>query len=268
MLSTIGKLLESLVAQRLRALSAEHGLLPVNQYGVAGKCTTRALQKLLDPIYYAWCRNLLATVMSLDLKGAYDRVHRLELLRILVRKGIPDWIIRFVWSFLSDRTSTLEMPGHGSHGPFYVNIGIPQGSTLSPILFLFFASPMLDLFKESTNYLSYTIAFAYVDDMYFIVFSETYHKNCQLLESMHVKMMPWAIPHGVVFSPGKYGVIHFIRPWTRNQKGCRQLPNIPGLTKDNLKEDMRILGVQVDNKLSWKCHIEKVSSRHPIIEYC
>ena len=102
LLSAVGKLLEAIVARRLRNLAAEHPLLPPNQFGVAGKCTTRALRHLLDPIYTAWCRDLKVSLLGLDITGAYDRVNRRKLLEVLWQKKIPDWIILFVWSFLTE----------------------------------------------------------------------------------------------------------------------------------------------------------------------
>ena len=101
LLSTIGKLLEAVIANRLRQLNAENNILPANQYGAPGKCTTQALRALLRPVYDAWCQGLCATLLGLDIRGAYDRVKRSYLLEILAQKKIPDWIIQFIWSFLS-----------------------------------------------------------------------------------------------------------------------------------------------------------------------
>lgn len=151
LLSSLGKMLEAIIAQRLRELAAQHNLLPAAQFGGTGKCTTKALRKLMNPVYSAWCRDLCITLLSLDIKGAYDRVDRGKLLEILIGKRIPDWIIGFVWSFLSSRSTTLDMPGHPTQGLFFVNIGIPQGSTLSPILFHFFTAPMLDRLSPTTD---------------------------------------------------------------------------------------------------------------------
>lgn len=181
LLSSIGKLLEAIVAHRLRDLNVKYNILPKTQFGVAGRCTTRALQKLLDSVYIAWCQNLLATLLSLDIKGAFDRVDRKKLLDVMIAKGLPDWIIRFVWSFLSNRKTLLEMPGHKLEDAFYVNIGIPQGSPLSPILFLLFASSMLECLAESMSKDADDVALAYIDDTYLLVVSDNYERICQKL---------------------------------------------------------------------------------------
>ena len=188
LLSSIGKLLERLIANRLRDLCVKYHLLPATQFGVAGKCTTKAMRYILDPVYSAWCMNLQATLLSLDIKGAFDRVGRKRLLDILAERGIPYWIIKIVWSFLSDRRTTLDMPGHPSQGLFFVNVGIPQGSPLSPILFSLFAAPLLDRLAQYTGSKT-KFALAYVDDTYLLVVSRSHRYNCRLLRQLHDVVM-------------------------------------------------------------------------------
>ena len=278
LLSVMGKMLEALVAHRLRDLNLQFSLLPIAQYGVAGKCTTKAVRMILDPVYGAWRRGLKATLMRLDIKGAHDGVNRKQLLDILLAKGIPTWIIkfvssfpaifgiafeqnipdkkiRFVWSFLSDRSTTLDMQGHPSLPPCFVNIGIPQGSPLSPILFLFFASPMLDELQKSAGLRGDCIVVQYVDDIHILAVSESHEKNCQNLEVWHDEILAWARGCGVTFTPSRYGVMHF------RGKNSTCLPNIPGLDRQKaLKPSMRVLGVILDHGLKWEEHVDHVSA--------
>ena len=147
LLSNIGKVFEKLIANRFRYLAETHKLLPTLQFGSPGRDTTKALQAILSPFYTGWCTKQQTTLLSLDITGAFNRVDRAKLLQILVDKGIPDWLIRLTASFLSDRSTTLNMLGTMSD-PFWVDIGIPQESPLSPILFLFSASNRLTLFGK------------------------------------------------------------------------------------------------------------------------
>lgn len=90
MLSSLGKMLEAFNAQRLHGIAAKHNLLPAAQLGGSGKRATKALRKLMDLVYSAWCRGLCANLLCLVTKGAYDRVDRGKLLEILIGKRIPD----------------------------------------------------------------------------------------------------------------------------------------------------------------------------------
>ena len=277
LLSAIGKLLEGIIAQRLKELVIKYNIFPLALFGGSGRCTSKALKWLLNPVYRAWSSKEVASMMSLDMKGAYDRVNREKLLEILIKKRIPNWIVLFVWSFISDRRAILDMPGHLPQGPFWVNNGIPQGSALSPILFLFFVSPILDLFSKRRDLGIKVTILAYVDDFYFCVRSKTYATNCRLLANLHRKMAPWIRDAKVTFSPGrvdpvpvpldkltffleKYKVIHFKKPWAHKKK-WDYLPRIPGLDnkQEQLQTELRVLGVIVDRGLRWHAHVEKVS---------
>lgn len=169
------------------------------------------------------------------------------------------------WSFLSSRSTELRMPGATS-SKFWVNTGIPQGSPLSPILFLFFSAPGLEAASEC-RYKGATIyVFAYVDDTYILSVSNSYMTNCRAIEKCHEVMMKWARKVGVIFSPQKYHVMHFKRPWSR-EADCKLVPKITDFDKKP-EESMKILGVQVDKGLRWEEHIREVSThRLPLSQH-
>ncbi|RYP34155.1 hypothetical protein DL767_004382 [Monosporascus sp. MG133] len=264
LLSCLGKMLEKVIANRLKVVATQFNLLPKQQFGAPGRCTTKALQYLLNIIYRSWCskgpeNRRVVSLLGLDMGGAYDRVPRDILLSTLESKRVPYWIVLFVWHFLSDRSTILSMPGHTSRR-FWLNIGIPQGSPLSPILFLFFASGILEVLNVEFAFKDPTIehfSFGYVDDHYLVVSSSAYHTNCMALETLHETLMGWAEPHGVVFAPAKYAVMHFRPPWSKVPQ-FKELPKIKGLTEETLKTELRILGVEVDHQLKWGPHIEKI----------
>ena len=86
-------------------------------------------------------------MLSLDLKGAFDNVAHRRLLWILDRKGFPPWLVQAVQSFLTARRTRIVFSGYESDW-VQTQTGIPQGSPLSPILFLFFISELLEDFQR------------------------------------------------------------------------------------------------------------------------
>lgn len=268
LLSCLGKMLEKVVANRLQYLAIRYGLLPQCQFAVAGRSPVTALQFFLNLIYKAWCKKKRhkATLLSLDISGAFDHVDREKLLEVLAEKGVPSWIILFVHSFLSDRSTVLKLPGHTSRY-FRVNTGIPQGSTISPILFLFFAAPSLEKFPHC-DYAPKTevYAFAYMDDTYLMVISPSYPENCEALKYLHKELIDWADESSVDFNPQKYALMHFEPPRSRIQD-LSAIPDIPALLKIGktlVKKKLRILGVMVDHQLKFDDHIGEV--RRPIAQ--
>lgn len=229
---------------------------------------------IVNEVLNSWCARTpditwRATHVGLDIKGAYDHVKRCELIKILYEKGLPLWAIRFVWSFLSDRRNHISISGCLST-VFWVNIGIPQGSPISPILFAFFTGPMLEIFKK--KYLSqdgnqYIIqALSSVDDTYLLVTSRDWENKLRYLEQWHEKLIDWATPRGTLFDTSKYRIMHFRKP--RDGTAFEGILDIPNLTFDNLIREsheggLGVLGVKLDHALSWKWHIDHVSFPFP-----
>jgi hypothetical protein len=83
LLSTIGKALEAIIAARISYLVEKHALLPQNHIvgGRRGRSCEHALYLLLEKIHAAWRAGYpIATLLTLDLTGAYDNVSHQRLL--------------------------------------------------------------------------------------------------------------------------------------------------------------------------------------------
>lgn len=253
----MGKLIENIVSVHLTAFSNEHNLLPETQFG--GKCTTKALQCLLNITFTAWLAGKIVTIMALDMSGAYDNVNRQKLIEILRDKGVPPWIIHFVESFLSDGSTILHMPGLVT-SKFPLGIGIPQGSPVSPILFLLFTTPLLAEAEKARDGKVNVHSFAFVDDMYLISESRSIRLNCNFLERVHNKIL------NILFGPHKYHVMHCKRPRSQvpriPEDDWKLLPNIEGLNREKEPcQQLKLLGVIVDCALNWQAHISHIKGK-------
>ncbi|KAI1856664.1 uncharacterized protein JN550_013728 [Neoarthrinium moseri] len=107
LLSTLGKILESVIAERLSYLVETMGLLPTNHFG--GRSAEQALMLLQEQIYKAWRSRRVLSLVSFDLKGAYNGVHRERLAQRLQARGVPDTLVRWAESFCSDRTASISV---------------------------------------------------------------------------------------------------------------------------------------------------------------
>ncbi|UZP43222.1 hypothetical protein NXS19_011038 [Fusarium pseudograminearum] len=275
LLSVIGKLYERILTDIMVAAAIKYNLLPDNQYGAPGGSTTKAIKAMLKVVYKAWStkRNYVtknnkrklvhtklpkATLLCLDMTAAFDCVPRAQLLQELADKGYPEWFLRIIHSFLSDRKTSLKLPRSSSE-KFHVNIGIPQGSPLSPILFLFFAAPLLKVIKDHSFGKVTIHTLAYVDDTYLIAVSDSYEENCKALAEAHKGIMAWSAKTGIKFSPKKYNLMHFKCPDDPSTTPTN-LPDIPGLKNNTacLKDKVKVLGVIVDSQLKWDHHVTEI----------
>jgi hypothetical protein len=135
LLSTLGKALEGVMATRISYLVERHSLLPQNHIGGRRKRSCEHALHLLMERVFAACREgySLVSLLTLDVSGAFDNVDHKRLLHNLRQRRIPEELIRWITSFLSDRTTTMTLL-EGPMGTFDLHTGIPQGSPLSPIL--------------------------------------------------------------------------------------------------------------------------------------
>jgi retron-type reverse transcriptase len=105
----------------------------------AGRSTETALELLTRQVHTIWSsKRHVATLLSIDISGAFDTVNPSRLLDILRKKRLPYWIVQWVQAFITTRKTTLVIQGYETP-LFPVDAGVPQGSPLSPILFLQYA---------------------------------------------------------------------------------------------------------------------------------
>src|SRR5437868_742262 len=171
------------------------------------RSTLSAMDLLSSYVEMTWKaqHGCVVSMLSLDLAEAFDNISHKRLLHILHRKGFPEWLVSFVRSFLTERRIRIRFTEHESDW-ISTQTGIPQGSPLSPILFLFFISKLLEEFQRTQNN---TLAFDFVDNTNLIAWSGSATENCQHLTEAHDRCIAWAKRHGASFAPEKYQLMHF-----------------------------------------------------------
>ena len=155
-----GKILEKVIANRLIYLLESRQLLTNNQAGFRpNRCTTDQILKLIqdatDQIQSKTESNR-TVVAFFDYAKAYDKVWRDGLLEKMSKRNLPMRYIRYVKCFLSNRKTCVEVNNTRSR-QFLLKNGLPQGSSISPILFLIFINDLDDtkiaasLFADDTS---------------------------------------------------------------------------------------------------------------------
>ena len=81
---------------------------------------------------------------------------------------MPLWFIRIVQSFLLERSTTILINGEET-SPRQLLAGVPQGSPLSPILFLFYNALLLEALNQPDLCLS---AIGFADDINLLTYRE------------------------------------------------------------------------------------------------
>lgn len=256
LLNTMGKAMESVLARRISYLTEVHNLLPKTLLGGRKMVSTEhAIHALLEQIHGSWeSATPVTSLLMLDVSGAFDNVSHKRLLHNLRKRRLPVELVNWIGSFLQGRTSTLKLPEFESE-PFNIHTGIPQGSPLSPILYLFYNADMLDLGNDRELRATAT---SWIDDIGIMVTGKTAEENCQALQTVHARAELWARRHASVFAPAKYELIHFTN---RPKKHSTSAELVLDTHTVQASATCRVLGVILDSHLEWEAHLRHIQAR-------
>ncbi|KAI3534405.1 reverse transcriptase [Colletotrichum abscissum] len=256
LLNTVGKIMDAIIARRLSYLAETHGLLPDSHMG-GRRCrsTEHALHQIVDKIYEAWGsgKGMVASLLLLDVAGAFDNVSHRRLLHNLRRRRIDEATVRWIASFLGCRETEIHVDGSRSE-TYRLDTGIPQGSPLSPILYLFYNADLLDSCNETGD----TTATGFIDDVAILAVGHSTEETCQKLQEALRKAETWASTHASVFAPEKFQLTHFTRARTRIDTD-KTLHSQWGEIKP--KTTCKYLGLIMDSALKWKQHIDETERK-------
>jgi hypothetical protein len=252
LLSTLGKVIEGIIGTRIADAAEAQRLLPEGQMGNRkGRSTELAIRLVTSCVQTAWQEGAVASLLQLDIKGAFDTVNHTRLLDTVRSQGFPMWVVRWLNSYLSARTARLRFDGEAST-LLRVPAGVPQGSPLSPILFQLYITSLYEALQTKT----YVTTIGFADDTNLVVAGYNIASNCQRLEGAFRVCEQWARTRGMQFAPEKSELIHFTQRHTYPGQGVQL-----GGKLIQPVESARFLGVWLDRKLRWGRHLKEVKKK-------
>jgi len=253
LMNTTGKIMDAVIARRLSYLAETHHVLPPTHMGGRKmRSTEHALYAVTHKIYEAWSHNTgrVASLLLLDVSGAFDNVSHTRLLHDLRKRRVDEKTVKWIASFLSNRHTSIAIDGFRSTA-YQINTGIPQGSPLSPILYLFYNADLIDECNQAPDAMST----GYIDDVGILAWGQTTEQTCETLGKTLEKAQRWASTHASVFAPNKFQLTHF----TRSRKRINTEASIHTEWGEIRPEaTCKYLGLTMDAKLHWKQHTEEI----------
>ena len=253
LLSVLGKGLERLLARRMSWLAIEAKILAKQQFGALPLRSAVDLTTCLThDVETALNQGLVASLLILDIKGAFDSVLIGRLVRRLREQGWPDPLVRWVASFASNRKVRIRLDG--SLGPLVeIHCGLPQGSPISPILFMLYVSPLLLMGNTSRR-------FGYADDLGMLHTSPSLEENAEALTNALNDALEWGTSEGITFEASKSELIHFSRRKSDKNNSPKTVTST-SIIKEIANKPLRWLGVLFDRKLTFKWHVQAQAAK-------
>lgn len=250
LLSCIGKVIERIVKCRLTAHVEQNKLLPEYQAGFRSKrSTTDNLLQLKHNIELSLNRNRHVALITFDIKGAFDAVWHQGLLWKLNEMKVPKYLWCWIHDFLTQREAKIEYKASTSSG-FILQRGTPQGSPLSPLLYIIFTADSLISIPTHTH------ANLFADDTSIWSDSNTITNLRSRLQDSVNRFVGWCKRWKLQVQPTKTKLVHF------SNHPRRKLKTPLTITIDGqivpLANEAKYLGVTFDRTLKFQTHLREI----------
>lgn len=250
--SCVGKVLERLFARRLLLYCDSHQLLPEEQSAFRKKRGPQEQVVLLaQKALQAMNGGEATAVVALDMAKAYDSVWHAGLKRQCL-EAFPGPTAKWIWSFLGGRKAAVLEDGFLSE-EFGIRAGVPQGSPLSPLLYIFYTRGMPLLRGEGVG------STVYADDIAFWACRLTPLASWRVLEAGLRSLLRWLNQWRMSLSLEKTHLAFFSRRpnWSNADFGT---PGFLGLQLE-WRTSVTLLGVTLDRQLSLIPHARAIARK-------
>ena len=187
--------------------------------------------------------------------GSLLTYKRLSILWIILLKKLENYGIRGIanqWfqSYLSERRQYVNIQGSDSNTS-EVELGVPQGSVLGPLLFLIYINDLHKSIKYSTPRL-------FADDTNLLLKNHSLKKLQKQINFDLRQLYNWLVANKISLNSDKTELIIFHHP---NKKIDYNLKIKLNGKKLSLSKYVKYLGILLDPHLNWGAHIDVLSGK-------
>ena len=252
LLSVFSKIYEKCIYTRIYHYLVQNDLIYSKQFGFrAGYSTNHAIISLTEYIRRKLDAGEYVCGVFVDLEKAFDTVHHDILCEKLKSYGLRGNINNLIKSYLSGRKQYVSINGIDSEAK-HVTCGVPQGSSLGPLLFLIYINDFRACLSE-------TGCGHFADDT-FIIFSSKTPKTIETIVNTELKsVVTWLRLNKLSLNAGKTELIFF-----RSNRHPLNYDKI-SIKLNGLKltpvDYIKYLGMYIDKHLNWNTHIDELCKK-------
>lgn len=235
-LPIISKVFEAIIQSQLYNYLESNGLLTVAQYGFrSGLSTIDAVDKVVQAIVQGFESRDFTGVIACDLSKAFDVVDHALLIRKLKFYGVGNTTLSLLESYLHDREQYVSVNGMNSQRRKVAH-GVPQGSILGPLLFV--------VMVNDINVNMGCKVISYADDTTLVCSDNCLDRVKETMSLSLNQVSSWFQANSFLLNVSKTQTMIF---------ALREI--------SNEVDSIKILGVNLDCKLTWSVHIDVICKK-------
>ena len=249
-LPAFSKIYERAILTRINNFIEQNDILVEYQHGFRqNKSTETALHQFIAKVYKYLDEKYQVAGVFLDLSKAFDSLDHEILLYKSNNVGIRGLPLQLLSSYLTDRVQTVYC--NSSFSTFgTIKQGVPQGSILGPVLFLIYVNDVV----HASNKCSFTI---FADDTSLIYAEENINDLHNTVQDDLRCISEWILCNKLKLNIQKTNLILF-----KNRSQHHVIPSVK-LNNEEIQQvqQVKFLGIFVDEHLNWKSHINYITSK-------
>ena len=263
LLSTLSKIFEKVVFQQVYTYFTDNKLFYENQYGFRKNHSTElAAMELVDRISGYMDTGKIPISIFLDLSKAFDTLDSYILLEKLKHYGFGDIPLKWFHSYLLGRSQYVVFNGSQSD-VMKLSTGVPQGSVLGPLLFIIYMNDIhvaskcfkAILYADDTNLISPICSF----NTHHSLNQDNLGDICSNINAELDLIFEWLNINKLSLNASKTKYMLFHYPQRKVHNLSLEL-KINSTSIERVSE-FNFLGLTLDECLSWKPHVQKISNK-------
>ena len=244
LLCVAGMVLEKIVADQIESYFEKNRLLGEYQFGFRrNKSTVSEMLTLYETLQEAKDQGLHSLVILYDLSAAFDTIEPKVLLQKLEIYGFDQNSRSWMESYLTGRSQIATVGGQFSQ-PVELNFGSPQGSRLSPLLFIILMAD-LDLWSTGGELSQFA------DDTQSSLMKNSEEELRKAAKEESEAVVSHFGANNLVNNADKAALLY-----NKSGKGDTISMEIAGETITSVPSE-KLLGLHFSSAIDWKVHIEK-----------